>query len=287
MKSCGHQMRNEDVDTSETRAGQSRAQNSLGHGLLNRQLERRVPDVQIHGRRIHALVAADDAADTALLVKRLREKGAQLPLEKAARVRLIESVIRAKPEKVIYQLANPSWQIRGSNPLFFSCGRYVVGSPTGAIRILCRRYSSNSPGPRVLGCMGRSKPGRPGLPKGDVVNLPDVVHGRGLCSPVRTTLWTPTLASETRRIKLGHGIDPGVAYGPVLHEGVRARTRSHVEDAVRRGGTLVVGGSVPRGSAYEHGFFFEPTLIDDAADDALVMTQEGYRADRVAAACPQ
>jgi succinate-semialdehyde dehydrogenase / glutarate-semialdehyde dehydrogenase len=84
------------------------------------------------------------------------------------------------------------------------------------------------------------------------------------------------LASETRRIKLGHGIDPGVAYGPVLHEGVRARTRSHVEDALRRGGTLIVGGAAPRGAAYDRGFFFEPTLIDDAADDALVMTQESY-----------
>ena len=78
------------------------------------------------------------------------------------------------------------------------------------------------------------------------------------------------LASETRRIKLGHGIDPGVAYGPVLHEGVRARTRLHVEDALRRGGTLVVGGSAPRGTEYERGFFFEPTLIDGAADDVLL-----------------
>ena len=48
-----------------------------------------------------------------------------------------------------------------------------------------------------------------------------------------TSNWRP-------RIKLGHGIDPGVAYGPVLHEGVRARTREHVEDALRHGGTLVV-----------------------------------------------
>jgi succinate-semialdehyde dehydrogenase / glutarate-semialdehyde dehydrogenase len=84
------------------------------------------------------------------------------------------------------------------------------------------------------------------------------------------------LAAETCRIKLGHGIEPGVAYGPVLHEGVRARTRSHVEDALHRGGTLVVGGSAPRGTAYERGFFFAPTLIDGATDDALVMTQESY-----------
>jgi len=39
------------------------------------------------------------------------------------------------------------------------------------------------------------------------------------------------LAAETRPIKLGHGIEPGVAYGPVLHEGVRARIREHVDDA--------------------------------------------------------
>ena len=89
--------------------------------------------VQIDGKRTRVLVTADDAAETTQLVKRLREKGAQLPLEKAARARLIERVIRAKPEKVIYQLANPGWQVRGSNPLFFSCGRYLVGAPTGTI----------------------------------------------------------------------------------------------------------------------------------------------------------
>src|SRR5208282_3944994 len=84
------------------------------------------------------------------------------------------------------------------------------------------------------------------------------------------------LGAETRRIKLGHGTELGVAYGPVLHEGVRARTREHVEDALRHGGTLVGGGAAPRGAAYERGYFFEPTLIDGAADDALVMTQESY-----------
>jgi putative DNA primase/helicase len=89
--------------------------------------------VQIDGKRTRVLVTADDAADTTPLVKRLREKGAQLPLAKAARARLIESVIRAKPEKVVYQLASSGWQVRGRNPPFFSCGRYVVGAPKGAI----------------------------------------------------------------------------------------------------------------------------------------------------------
>ena len=84
------------------------------------------------------------------------------------------------------------------------------------------------------------------------------------------------LAAETGRIKLGHGVDPGVAYGPVLHEGVRARTRAHVEDALVRGGRLIVGGAPPSEEAYERGFFFNPTLIDGADAGALVMTQESY-----------
>jgi succinate-semialdehyde dehydrogenase / glutarate-semialdehyde dehydrogenase len=84
------------------------------------------------------------------------------------------------------------------------------------------------------------------------------------------------LVAETRRIKLGHGVEPGVQYGPVLHEGVRSRAKSHADDAVRRGGKLLAGGVAPKNAAYDKGFFFEPTLIDDAPDDALVMTQESY-----------
>ena len=85
------------------------------------------------------------------------------------------------------------------------------------------------------------------------------------------------MVAETGRIKLGHEVDPGVAYGPVLHEGVRARTRAHVEDALARGGRLVIKqADPPSGAAYERGFFFNPTLIDGADDGALVMTQESY-----------
>jgi hypothetical protein len=89
--------------------------------------------VQVDGLRTKVLVPADNAADATQLVKRLREKGAQLPREPAARARLVENVMRAKPEKIVHQLANSGWQILGSNPPFFSCGRSLVGAPTGAI----------------------------------------------------------------------------------------------------------------------------------------------------------
>jgi succinate-semialdehyde dehydrogenase / glutarate-semialdehyde dehydrogenase len=84
------------------------------------------------------------------------------------------------------------------------------------------------------------------------------------------------LAAEAEKIRLGHGVEPGVLYGPVLHEGVRARTRAHLEDALRRGGRLVAGGEPPKGEEFARGCFFRPTVVAGADDSALVMTQESY-----------
>jgi acyl-CoA reductase-like NAD-dependent aldehyde dehydrogenase len=94
----------------------------------------------------------------------------------------------------------------------------------------------------------------------------DAVHDR----------FVEALLAQTRAIRLGHGVEPGVLYGPVLHEGVRQRMRDHVADALRLGGRLLAGGAAPEGAAYERGCFFAPTLIDAAPDAALVMTQESY-----------
>ena len=66
------------------------------------------------------------------------------------------------------------------------------------------------------------------------------------------------LSEETERITLGHGVNPGVAYGPVLNEGVRARTSAHIADALRRGGQLISGGCAPKGSEYDARFFLQP-----------------------------
>jgi succinate-semialdehyde dehydrogenase/glutarate-semialdehyde dehydrogenase len=84
------------------------------------------------------------------------------------------------------------------------------------------------------------------------------------------------LVAETAKIKLGHGVVPGVAYGPVLNESVRTRVTRHVEDAVARGGKLLVGGSVPKGDQFDKGFFFQPALVDDVPDAALALTEETF-----------
>ena len=84
------------------------------------------------------------------------------------------------------------------------------------------------------------------------------------------------LADHTGAIELGHGIEPGVAYGPVLNQAVIDRVQAHTHDAVAKGGTLVAGGRRPDGDRYAAGCFFEPTLIDHAPLDSLPMRQESY-----------
>lgn len=84
------------------------------------------------------------------------------------------------------------------------------------------------------------------------------------------------LTAETSRIELGHGVEPGVLYGPVLNESVRTRVSRHIDDAVRRGGRLIAGGAAPKGGIYDNGFFFEPTLVDDVPDGALAVSEETF-----------
>lgn len=84
------------------------------------------------------------------------------------------------------------------------------------------------------------------------------------------------MADLTGSIQLGHGLDPGVAYGPVLNDGVRQRTQHHVRDAVDKGAHLVIGGSVAAGAGLEDGYFFQPTIVDEAPVDCLPMVEETY-----------
>jgi len=84
------------------------------------------------------------------------------------------------------------------------------------------------------------------------------------------------MATLTGEIKLGHGLDAGVTYGPTLNDTVVRRTQLHLADALAKGGRLVIGGAPPRSESLAHGSFFLPTLVDDAPLNSLPMTQETF-----------
>lgn len=84
------------------------------------------------------------------------------------------------------------------------------------------------------------------------------------------------LATQADAIVLGHGLSDGVAYGPVLNDSVIQRAQAHLDDALAKGGRLLAGGVRPRLEGLEDGFFYRPTVIDEAPLDSLPMTTESF-----------
>jgi acyl-CoA reductase-like NAD-dependent aldehyde dehydrogenase len=84
------------------------------------------------------------------------------------------------------------------------------------------------------------------------------------------------LVAVTGRMRLGHGVTPGVEYGPVLNEAVRQRAQDHIDDARAKGARVVTGGRAPRGGDFDRGTFYLPTVLDHVPLDARVMREETF-----------
>ena len=79
-------------------------------------------------------------------------------------------------------------------------------------------------------------------------------------------------AARIARLKVGSGLEPGAEIGPLMHERAIAKVEEQVGDALKRGATLATGGKRhPAGP-----LFFEPTLLTDVPDDALIMREETF-----------
>jgi len=75
-----------------------------------------------------------------------------------------------------------------------------------------------------------------------------------------------------KSIKVGDGLEKGIAMGPMANARRIDAMESFVNDAKHRGGKIVTGGN-RRGN---QGYFFEPTVITDVPDDSKVMTVEPF-----------
>lgn len=80
------------------------------------------------------------------------------------------------------------------------------------------------------------------------------------------------VAEHLRPVILGKGRDEGYVMGPVINKEARDRMLSLIDDAVRRGAKLVMGGEVPE--AFAAGSYITPALLTDVTDDMRVSTEE-------------
>ena len=78
------------------------------------------------------------------------------------------------------------------------------------------------------------------------------------------------LAKRMGALRVGHGLDAGVEVGPLVNSKTRDKVARLVEVAQEQGAVAMTGGHKNAGS----GYFFEPTVLGDVAQDADILGQE-------------
>ena len=78
------------------------------------------------------------------------------------------------------------------------------------------------------------------------------------------------LTEHMKALRLGNGLDDGVAVGPLINKEGRDKVVALVEDAVKRGAKVLTGGKLPDGK----GYFYPPTVLVDVPDGAKMLDEE-------------
>ncbi|MBI2604986.1 MAG: aldehyde dehydrogenase family protein [Deltaproteobacteria bacterium] len=82
------------------------------------------------------------------------------------------------------------------------------------------------------------------------------------------------MVKKVPRIKLGHGLTPGVKMGPLVSAAHREKVESYIRIGVQEGAKLVCGGKRPEGKDLAGGNFLEPTIFDDVKPAMRIAREE-------------
>jgi succinate-semialdehyde dehydrogenase/glutarate-semialdehyde dehydrogenase len=77
-------------------------------------------------------------------------------------------------------------------------------------------------------------------------------------------------SAKVQALKVGNGFEEGVVQGPLIEDAAVEKVQRHVEDALAKGGKVVVGGKKLQGQ------FFQPTVIADATGSMLCAKEETF-----------
>jgi betaine-aldehyde dehydrogenase len=77
-----------------------------------------------------------------------------------------------------------------------------------------------------------------------------------------------------RATKIGTPFEDGVEMGPLMSAIQRERVQGFIARAKASGATILTGGGVP--TAFERGYYFEPTVISDVAQNSEIIQKEVF-----------
>jgi succinate-semialdehyde dehydrogenase/glutarate-semialdehyde dehydrogenase len=82
--------------------------------------------------------------------------------------------------------------------------------------------------------------------------------------------FTEKLTARMGALRMGNGLDDGVAVGPLVNAQARQKVIELVADAVGKGAKILTGGKAPQGP----GFFYPATVLDGVPDGATMLREE-------------
>jgi betaine-aldehyde dehydrogenase len=99
---------------------------------------------------------------------------------------------------------------------------------------------------------------------GSRLMLQDGIHDR----------FVEALVERVKRIRVGNGFAEGTQMGPVQSAFQRQKILGMIAAGVQEGAVLRCGGKAPEGTAFERGFWLEPTVLTGVRDDMRIATEE-------------
>ena len=91
--------------------------------------------------------------------------------------------------------------------------------------------------------------------------------------------FTKKLTAKMAALKMGNGLDDGVALGPLVNAEGRDKVVELVDDAVSKGAKILTGGKRPDGT----GYFYPATVLSNVPDNAKMLNEEIFGPVAVAA----
>src|SRR5688572_11375728 len=82
--------------------------------------------------------------------------------------------------------------------------------------------------------------------------------------------FTKKLTAKMGSLKMGNGLDDGVALGPLVNAEGRDKVIELVDDAVSKGAKVLTGGSQPDGP----GYFYPASVLSNVPDNAKMLNEE-------------
>jgi len=86
--------------------------------------------------------------------------------------------------------------------------------------------------------------------------------------------FTKQMVEKTKKLKIGSGMDKDTFLGPLTTKKRLNEIELLVEKTKNEGGKVLCGGKRP--SAFNKGYFYEPTIFDNVKDDFSIMKEEPF-----------